>query len=68
MFCSTCLAHPGHRSFVAEVIADNSGQWVTNALRFATRDEAEDYAKDLYSRWTAVREYRVVPSSDPVNR
>jgi hypothetical protein len=68
MFCSLCIALQGHRSFAAEVIADNSGQWVSNALRFATREAAEAYVKDLYSRWTAVREYRVVSSKDPVNK
>jgi hypothetical protein len=68
MFCKTCLALPKHQSFAAEVIADNSGQWVGNMLRFATEAEAMDYAKDLYSRWTLVQKYRVVPSVDPVNR
>ena len=28
-------------SFKPEVIADSSGQWCGNALRFATREEAE---------------------------
>lgn len=56
------------RSWAPEVIADRSGTWAGNALRFATRKEAEEYAKDLYSRWTLVSEWRVVESSDPVNR
>lgn len=68
MFCTTCTEKPGHRSFAVEVIADNSGQWCGNGLRFATREAGVEYAKDLYSRWTAVREYRVVPSLDPVNK
>lgn len=70
MFCATCITSPNHTqaSFAAEVIADGSGEWVGNGLRFASAAEAEAYAKDLYSRWTAVREFRVVPSSDPVNR
>ena len=68
MFCSTCIQGLTHQSFAAEVIADGSGQWVGNGLRFSTSAEAETYAKDLYSRWTAVREWRVVPSSDPVNK
>jgi hypothetical protein len=55
-------------SYAAEVIADSSGEWVGNALRFATKAEAETYAKDLYSRWTAVKEWRVVESKDEVNR
>jgi hypothetical protein len=42
-----------------EVIADNSGKWVSNRLLFATKKEAECYAVDLHSRWMAVREKRV---------
>lgn len=55
-------------SWAPEVIADSSGKFCGNALRFATKEEAEAYAKDLFSRWTAVKEYRVVESADPVNR
>ena len=54
-------------SWKAEVIADNSGVFVGNALRFATREEAEAYVFDLAMRWTLVRETRVVESSNPVN-
>ncbi len=54
-------------SFKAEVIADNSGVWVSNALRFATHAEALAYVQDLAWRWTLVRDSRVVESSDPVN-
>lgn len=50
------------KSWKAEVQADSSGTWSGNALRFATENEAENYARDLYSRWTAVRQYRVVES------
>ena len=55
-------------SWAAEVIADSSGKFCGNALRFATKEEAEVYARDLFSRWTSVKEYRVVESADPVNR
>ena len=54
-------------SFKPEVIADSSGQWCGNALRFATREEAEANVQDLMMRWFAVRETRVVKSDDPVN-
>lgn len=54
-------------SFKGEVIADSSGEWVGNALRFATEHEAKAYIKDLSYRWTAVRETRVVESDEPVN-
>lgn len=53
-------------SFKPEVIADSSGEWCGNALRFATRDEAERYVIDLSYRWTAVRDTRVIESDDPV--
>jgi hypothetical protein len=55
------------RSYKAEVIADSSGKFCANALRFATREEAESYVFDLSMRWTAVRETRVSESDDPVN-
>lgn len=53
-------------SYAAEVIADNSGKWRGNALRFATREAAEAYVLDLALRWTLVRDTRVVESEDPV--
>jgi hypothetical protein len=53
-------------SFKPEVIADNSGKWTPNALRFETENEAKIYVDDLAMRWTSVRETRVVPCDDPV--
>src|SRR5712671_7125079 len=57
--------HPAPRgvhpmSFKPEVIADASGKWCSNALRFATREEAEANVQDLMIRWLAVRETRIV--------
>lgn len=54
-------------SYAPEVIADSSGKWAGNGLRFATREEAEAWVADLFMRWTLVRETRVVTSEDPVN-
>jgi hypothetical protein len=54
-------------SFKPEVIVDASGQWCGNALRFATREEAEANVRDLMMRWFAVRETRIVESDDLVN-
>jgi hypothetical protein len=54
-------------SFKAEVIADSSGKWCGNMLRFATEDEAQKYVQDLSWRWTLVRDTRVVASDEPVN-
>ena len=53
-------------SYKPEVIADNSGKWVGNMLRFATEREAKIYVDDLAMRWTLVRQTRVVECSDPV--
>lgn len=50
-----------------EVIADETGKWCGNALRFATKEEAEANVRDLMMRWFAVRETRVVECADPVN-
>jgi hypothetical protein len=60
-------AAEGRTSYAVEVIADNSGEWVGNGLRFATQSEAEAYACDLAYRWTLVRETRVVACDDAVN-
>lgn len=43
-----------------EVIADNSGKWCGNGLTFETIATAKDYAVNLFYRWTAVREWRVI--------
>jgi hypothetical protein len=53
-------------SYKVEVIADSSGTWCSNALRFATPADASAYGYDLALRWTAVRMWRVAESSDPV--
>lgn len=54
-------------SFAPEVQTDSSGKWYGNALRFATREEAEQNAHDLMMRWFLVRDTRAVESTDPVN-
>jgi len=54
-------------SWVAEVIADDSGKWAGNGLRFSTKQEADRYGSDLFSRWTAVRKIRSSPSPETVN-
>ncbi|MEY9493798.1 hypothetical protein [Bradyrhizobium elkanii] len=54
------------KSWAPEVIADSTGKWVGNAMRFA-RAEAEANVSALKNRWFAVIETRVVESDDPVN-
>jgi hypothetical protein len=55
------------KSYKPEVIADSTGKWIGNSLRFATEQEALDNVRDLEMRWFSVRETRVVESDDPVN-
>lgn len=57
----------GPKSWINEVIADNSGKWCSNACHFATKEEADAYGRDLFGRWTLVREFRAAPSDEPVN-
>lgn len=54
-------------SWKPEVIVNGESNWVGNALRFATKEEAEANVKQLAWNWTSVRETRVVESVDPVN-
>ena len=54
--------------FKVEVVADNSGKYAGNGLRFAHVAEAETYAIDLMSRWMLVRTWRVVDEEGKVYR
>ena len=53
-------------NYRVEVIADSSGQFVGNMLEFDSPAEARRYAHDLYARWTAVRDWRVVDADGVV--
>jgi hypothetical protein len=52
-------------SFKPQVFVDN--EWAGNALAFATKEEAETSAKDLFSRWMLCQDWRVVESNEAVN-
>jgi hypothetical protein len=54
-------------SFAPQVIADSTGTFVGNALRFATHAEAQANVKALEQRWMMVTATRVIESTDPVN-
>ena len=54
-------------SWAPQVVADDSGKWTCNALRFATEAEALANAHDLECRWLMVRRVRAVETPDPVN-
>ncbi len=53
-------------SWKPEVIADATGKWYGNALRFATEQEAIANVGALAFRWWSVRDTRVVEVDDPV--
>jgi hypothetical protein len=48
-------------------MVSTGGAFAGNALRFATREEAESSARDLYGRWTLCVDHRADESGDPVN-
>jgi hypothetical protein len=54
-------------SWKPQVQVNGRPEWSGNALRFATREEAQDNVNDLASRWWLVTDVRVVESTDPVN-
>jgi hypothetical protein len=57
------------KSFKVEVTtAGDKGVYSSNAVRFATKGEAESYGTDLAWRWTAVQDWRVVESEDEVTQ
>jgi len=56
-----------NKSWAPQVQTDNTGNWYGNALRFGTRQEAEDNARDLAARWFAVSAWRAIETDDPVN-
>lgn len=53
--------------YKAEVIADTSGQWASNALVFETEEEARAYGNDLRARWLLVMDVRTTPVALRVN-
>jgi hypothetical protein len=47
------------RGYRVEVIADDTGKWVGDLLRFYVLGDAERYARNLYSMWPTIRAWRV---------
>lgn len=41
-------------------------EWVSNALRFSTKDEANAYSRDLWGRWMAVKQTKITKTQDAV--
>lgn len=53
------------KSWKPEVLVD--GKWASNALRFATKAEAEASVNELLSRWFVPSDGRATESEEPVN-
>lgn len=54
-------------SFKVVVKTAGDTDWVSNGIRFASRDEADSYGFDLAWRWLAVTEWEVQESTEQVN-
>ncbi len=54
-------------SFAAYFKTRQDSTFATNALRFATKEEAEAYARNLFMRWLGASEWKVEPDTDPPN-
>lgn len=54
-------------SFKSEISTDGGKSFSQNAQVFATREEAEAMARDIFSRWMLATDYRVTETEDPVN-
>lgn len=54
-------------SWKPEIKVHGENDFHTNALRFATKDESDQYALDLFRRWMMANEYRSTQCDDPVN-
>jgi hypothetical protein len=54
-------------SWKVEITGNASSQWSTNSVRFATKEEAEAYGRDLAMRLVSSKVWRVSQSADPPN-
>lgn len=52
--------------FKVEVIADDSGKWASNGMKYATPEDAKKAALSLTGRWMLVQKWRVVDSTGNV--
>lgn len=54
-------------NFKPEISTDGGRSFGQNAQVFATKDEAEAMAKDIFNRWMLATDYRVAETEEPVN-
>ena len=50
-----------------EISTDGGKSFGQNAQVFATKEEAETMARDIFSRWMLATDYRVTETEDPAN-
>ena len=50
--------------FKVEVRTGSDPKFYSNAMRYDTKAEAEEAARDLASRWLLVVDWRTVPATD----
>ena len=48
-------------------VTGEGNRWMSNQLRFATKEEAEANAQNLAFRWMLVTNHRAIESDEPVN-
>lgn len=53
-------------SFKPEISTDGGKTFGQNGQAFATKEEAETMARDIFSRWMLATDYRAVETSEPV--
>jgi hypothetical protein len=54
-------------SWKVEVLGVGEKTWVSNGLRFATQEEAQDSGFELSCRWFGMEDFRTAESEDAVN-
>ena len=54
-------------SWKPEISTDGGKTYGQNGQVFATKEEAEQMAADIYNRWMSATDYRAVESTDTVN-
>lgn len=54
-------------SYKTAVRIRGESKWSYNALVFATKEEAEDWGKDLLRRWMMAEETEAHPTEEPAN-
>lgn len=56
------------KSYKVGVKGRTCTEWAYNALRFKSKDDAEQWGRDLYARWTGCHQWEVHPSDDEPNK